>query len=57
MAKGRVYQHDKLNRLHPWEHGNYSQFQTKGSGNPQRKHRKPAEHFVPVRKIFGEVIK
>ena len=57
MAKGRVYQHDKLNRLHPWEHGNYSQFQTKFSGNPQRKHRKSAEHFVPVRKIFGEVIK
>ena len=57
MAKGQVYQHDKRNRLHPWEHGNHSQFQTKSLSNPQRKYRKSAEQFVPVRKIFGEVIK
>ena len=57
MAKGRVHQQDKKNKSYPWEHGKYSQFQTKSLGNPQRKHRKSAEQFVPVRKIFGEVIK
>tara|TARA_B100000427_G_C15027034_1_gene385151 strand:+ start:276 stop:461 length:186 start_codon:yes stop_codon:yes gene_type:complete len=61
MAKGRVYQHDKRNRFLPHEggkgFGNFSHFQLQGNHYSQKKCRKSAPKYVPVRKIFGEVIK